>query len=95
MKRQLGISRNKIDRLVAVKNDAQRKKNRFQIVGKEDIDDYNSIQINHAAYTLTTSHSDPASQAELADDLEENTKRALELHVQARKKMSKVTEIRK
>ena len=44
MKRQLGISRNKIDRLVAVKNEAQRKKNRFQIVGKEDVDDYNSIQ---------------------------------------------------
>ena len=40
MKRQaLGIARNRVDRLIAIKKDAQRKKNRFQIVGKEDDQD--------------------------------------------------------
>ena len=42
MKRQaLGIARNRVDRLIAIKKDAQRKKNRFQIVGKEDDQDSN------------------------------------------------------
>lgn len=68
MKKHLGISRNRLDRLVSVKHEAQRKKNRFQIVGKEDTDDYNSTNHSNIAYTLTTSNSEPASQAELADD---------------------------
>ena len=34
MKKQLGILRNKTDRLLAIKKDSLRKKNRFQIVGK-------------------------------------------------------------
>ncbi len=46
MKKHLGILRNRTDRLVAVKHEAQRKKNRFQIVGKEDSEDYNSIHLS-------------------------------------------------
>lgn len=36
MKKQLGIIRNRTDRLLALKKDTHRKKNRFQMVGKED-----------------------------------------------------------
>ncbi len=44
MKRQaLGIARNRVDRLIAIKKDAQRKKNRFQMVGKEDDQDSNRM----------------------------------------------------
>jgi hypothetical protein len=48
MKRQaLGIARNRVDRLIAIKKDAQRKKNRFQIVGKEDDQD------SHCSFPFT------------------------------------------
>lgn len=46
MKKGLGILRNRIDRLAAVKKEAQRKKNRFQIVGKDDLEDNYSIAIS-------------------------------------------------
>ena len=39
MRKQLGIIRNKTDRLVNIKKECLRKKNRFHIVGKEE--DYN------------------------------------------------------
>lgn len=42
MKKGLGIIRNQTERLSSVKKEALRKKNRFQIVGKDDVDDYNS-----------------------------------------------------
>jgi hypothetical protein len=45
MKKQLGILRNKTDRLIAFKKDSHRKKNRFQIVGKEDEMDTNCMII--------------------------------------------------
>ncbi len=41
MKKQLGILRNRTDRLLAFKKDSHRKKNRFQMVGKEDEADTN------------------------------------------------------
>lgn len=34
--KQLGIIRNKTDKFTSIKRDAVRKKNRFQIVGKEN-----------------------------------------------------------
>lgn len=36
MRKQLGIIRNKTDRIHALKKQSHRKKNRFQMVGKED-----------------------------------------------------------
>ena len=39
MKKQLGILRNRHDRLIALKKEAHRKKNRFQMVGKDDFED--------------------------------------------------------
>ena len=41
MKKQLGIIRNKTDRLLTIKKESNRKKNRFHIVGKEDEQDFN------------------------------------------------------
>lgn len=41
MKKVLGIIRNQTERLNFVKKEALRKKNRFQTVGKDDLDDYN------------------------------------------------------
>jgi hypothetical protein len=38
MKKQLGIVRSRADRLAALKKEAQRKKNRFHMVGKEEED---------------------------------------------------------
>jgi hypothetical protein len=43
MKKHLGILRNRHDRLAAFKQEAVRKKNRFQIVGKDDFDDVNGM----------------------------------------------------
>jgi hypothetical protein len=34
MKKQIGIARNRLDRLNQIKKEVQRKKNRFQMVGK-------------------------------------------------------------
>lgn len=42
MKKGLGIIRNQTQRILALKKEAHRKKNRFQIVGKDDMDDYHS-----------------------------------------------------
>lgn len=42
MKRQLGILRNRTDRLTTVKKELHRKKNRFQMVGKEEEQESNS-----------------------------------------------------
>lgn len=42
MKKQIGIIRNRLDRLSQLKKDSQRKKNRFQMVGKDDFEDNNS-----------------------------------------------------
>ena len=42
MKKQIGIVRNRFDRLAQIKKEAQRKKNRFQMVGKEEQEDNNS-----------------------------------------------------
>ncbi len=35
-KQQLGIIRNKTDKILAAKKESHRKKNRFQMVGKDD-----------------------------------------------------------
>ena len=44
MKKQLGIIRNKTDRLLTIKKESICKKNRFHIVGKEDEQDFNCIK---------------------------------------------------
>ena len=46
MQRHLGIIRNKTERMVSLKREAIRKKNRFQIVGKEQ-DDYEVNSTHH------------------------------------------------
>jgi hypothetical protein len=45
MKKQIGILRNRLDRLTQIKKEAQRKKNRFHLVGKEDQEDNNSYSL--------------------------------------------------
>lgn len=43
MKKQIGILRNRTDRLTTIKKDTHRKKNRFQMVGKEEQQEVNCI----------------------------------------------------
>ncbi len=38
------------------------------MVGKEDLEDYNSNTLFYSAGTLTTANSDPVSYAELSDE---------------------------
>ena len=64
------------------------------MVGKDDLDDVNSTRPIYSAFTLTTTHSDPASVSELSEDGDEGALKAVKLFEQVRGKMSKVDQLR-
>jgi hypothetical protein len=91
MKKHLGISRNRHDRLTAIKKDSLRKKNRFHLVGKEDELDTGCNLLYYIALTSVTTNSEGRSSYDLTDRSEEESFLAIPLFKEARGHLQKAT----